>query len=124
MTTFNLSNRSVISSLALAVGAMLFASWIAAANAATCRSACNQIRRACVSSAKSSRDVARYECNIDHGSCDDACDANDDGLNNIADAIYVLSNLFSMGPNPPSPFPDCGPDPTGDGIRCTAFAPC
>ena len=57
-------------------------------------------------------------------SCMDACDCNDDGQVNIADAICKLSYLFSGGPPPPSPHPECGPDPTPDALDCPAFPPC
>ena len=57
-------------------------------------------------------------------SCDDACDTNDDGLFNIGDPIYGLGALFSGGPPPSAPFPDCGPDPSGDDLRCLVFATC
>jgi hypothetical protein len=47
--------------------------------------------------------------------CDDACDANDDGMLNMADSVFLLNWLFKFGPEPtaPGPFTD-GPDPTGD----------
>lgn len=55
--------------------------------------------------------------------CIDACDLNDDGGFDIADVIFTLSNLFSGGPDPAAPFPDCGTDPTADGLGCDTF-PC
>ena len=57
-------------------------------------------------------------------SCMDACDCNDDGQVNIADAICKLGFLFSGGPPPPSPHPECGPDPTPDNLDCLSFPPC
>lgn len=57
-------------------------------------------------------------------SCDDACDCNDDGSINIADAIFKLGFLFSGAGPIPSPFPQCGPDPTPDNLDCQAFPPC
>ncbi len=56
--------------------------------------------------------------------CEDAADANDDGTINVADAIYVLTNLFGAGPFPPAPHPACGPDPTADALGCVSFPPC
>lgn len=60
--------------------------------------------------------------------CGDACDGNDDGALDIADAIAILGVLFppAMGPPPtiPAPHPDCGPDPTADGLGCPIFANC
>ena len=55
--------------------------------------------------------------------CDDAADANDDGSTNIADSIFLLNQLFGNGDPIPEPFPDCGIDPTGDGLDC-ASSPC
>ena len=47
--------------------------------------------------------------------CADACDANDDGLINLADSVFTLGWLFQFGPEPPAPGPyDDGPDPTTD----------
>lgn len=48
-------------------------------------------------------------------SCADACDANDDGLVNMADSVFTLSWLFMFGPEQPAPGPyNDGPDPTSD----------
>jgi hypothetical protein len=47
--------------------------------------------------------------------CADACDANDDGIINLADAVYGMNWLFKFGTAPPDPGPfDDGPDPTDD----------
>ena len=61
--------------------------------------------------------------------CLDACDANDDGKINLADAVYLLNYLFDSGlvPPPPSPSPmpsaaDQGPDPTDDDLDCASGA--
>ncbi len=57
--------------------------------------------------------------------CDDAMDANDDGLLNIVDAIYLLNYVFGQGPPPAAPFPDCTEDPTpGNSLDCVFFRPC
>jgi hypothetical protein len=56
--------------------------------------------------------------------CADAADANDDGIRDFSDVLDLGSFLFSGGPPPPAPFPDCGPDPTPDGLSCLAFAGC
>jgi len=50
--------------------------------------------------------------------CADAADANDDGDLNIGDPIGLLMYLFAEGFAPPAPFPDPGPDPTNDNLRC------
>lgn len=55
--------------------------------------------------------------------CADANDANDDGAFDISDPIFLLSHLFQLGAPPSAPFPDCGPDPTGDGLLCST-SPC
>ncbi len=51
--------------------------------------------------------------------CDDALDVNDDGAVDIADPISTLTYLFIVGgASPAFPFPDCGLDPTRDGLDC------
>ena len=54
-------------------------------------------------------------------SCDDACDANDDEIVNIADAVFKLAALFSGGALPAEPFPGCGPDPEGALLGCESY---
>ena len=57
--------------------------------------------------------------------CKNACDTNDDGALNIADPTYKLNFLFLVGsPPPPSPYPDCGPDPTYDQLGCVSYQSC
>jgi formylglycine-generating enzyme required for sulfatase activity len=56
-------------------------------------------------------------------SCSDAADANDSGQIDISDGVYVLSFLFTGGREPPAPYPEAGPDPTGDGLDCQAPPP-
>lgn len=56
--------------------------------------------------------------------CEKAADSNDDGAISIADPIYLLSYLFASTSAPPSPFPDCGLDPTSDGLACASFVGC
>jgi hypothetical protein len=55
--------------------------------------------------------------------CDDAADVNDDGVLDQADCDYLLA-YWQGGPPPPAPFPDCGLDPTADGLDCASFPPC
>lgn len=50
--------------------------------------------------------------------CLDACDVSDDGEVDIGDAIAHIAFLFSAGPAPASPYPECGVDPTRDGLNC------
>jgi hypothetical protein len=56
--------------------------------------------------------------------CDDAADANDDGVLNMVDCGYLQNYLYGGGPPPPPPFPDCGLDPTSDELDCGSFALC
>lgn len=46
----------------------------------------------------------------------DSADANDDGVLNGGDAIYLMNHLFAGGAAPPPPYPDAGWDPTPDPI--------
>ena len=55
--------------------------------------------------------------------CIHALDANDDEIVNLADAIYSLGTLFTMGPPPPPPFPECGSDPQTT-LPCESFPGC
>ena len=52
-----------------------------------------------------------------------AADVNDDGRANLADAITALTWLFLDGPEPASPFPDCGEDPEPD-LSCETPPDC
>ncbi|MGE3164003.1 MAG: hypothetical protein AB7O52_03800 [Planctomycetota bacterium] len=58
--------------------------------------------------------------------CESACDANDDGLLNIADIVALLSGLFAQPPLPLPPPQTCGPDPTptAGGVDCMNFPGC
>src|SRR5262245_41711046 len=51
--------------------------------------------------------------------CLDARASNDDGRIDISDPIHVLLYLFVGGPEPPSPFPQPGVDPTADALPCS-----
>ena len=53
--------------------------------------------------------------------CYDACDADDNGIYDIPDPIYLLNYLFGEGVPPPAPFPNCGPDPSADSLSCTNY---
>ena len=52
------------------------------------------------------------------GGCLKALDVNDNGKVEITDSIVLLQHLFEGGTAPPAPFPDCGTDPTADGLSC------
>ena len=54
----------------------------------------------------------------DEPACLDAADANDSGEVDISDPIFLLGALFLGGDPVPPPFPDCGPDPSGDALGC------
>ncbi|MFN0057501.1 MAG: hypothetical protein ACKVX7_03515 [Planctomycetota bacterium] len=57
--------------------------------------------------------------------CDDAADANDDGVLNVDDVVFIVSLALSIGPGAPSlPYPSCGPDPTADSLGCAAYSAC
>ena len=55
--------------------------------------------------------------------CDDAADANDDGVLTMGDCAYLTSYLYGGLP-PPPPFPGCGTDPTPDALDCASFPFC
>jgi len=57
-------------------------------------------------------------------SCLESLDVNDDGKIDIADPISLLAYLFGGAPEPASPFPECGRDPTADDLGCLEFSPC
>ena len=58
-------------------------------------------------------------------SCTDAADADDNGRNNITDAIQLLQFLFLGGPPPPAPGrDDCGVDPTADALSDCDYQSC
>ena len=52
--------------------------------------------------------------------CLDAADADDSEEVQLTDAIYTLGFLFSGGAPPPAPYPDCGEDPTAEGLDCAS----
>ncbi len=56
--------------------------------------------------------------------CLDAADADDDGRVNLTDPIRLLLYLFATGPQPPMPFPACGPDGRHDLLPCAAASTC
>ena len=56
--------------------------------------------------------------------CLDALDADDSGEIDLTDAVYALHYLFLGGPAPRGPFPDCGYDPSPDGLACGASPRC
>ncbi len=62
-------------------------------------------------------------------SCLDACDCNDDGRIDLADAMCSLGYQFSGGSAPPAPGTGLdggapGPDPTADGLDCASGDGC
>jgi hypothetical protein len=69
--------------------------------------------------------VLNYLFNNSGTLCIDANDVNDSGTVSITDAVNVLCFIFCPGtPLPPTPFPECGPDPTPDPLGCVSFPSC
>jgi hypothetical protein len=56
--------------------------------------------------------------------CMKSADVDDSSRLDVTDAIQALNFLFLGGPPPAPPYPDCGDDPTRDGLGCQAYAPC
>jgi hypothetical protein len=56
--------------------------------------------------------------------CQDAEDANDDGMIDLGDAVYVLNRLFLGGDRYPVPSLHCGLDPTDDDLDCQGQQAC
>ncbi len=52
--------------------------------------------------------------------CLDAADMDNDGIMTITDPVFLTLYIFVDGIAPPSPFPDCGiePSPDDDGLDC------
>ena len=57
------------------------------------------------------RDVCRAEAHIGHPTRPYVSERK-------ADAVHLGRHLFLAGPQPPPPFPETGPDPTPDEVRC------
>ena len=53
--------------------------------------------------------------------CEDACDSNDNGQIDLADAIYLLNYIFTAGLLPPAPFIEKGLDQTPEGLGCHQY---
>jgi hypothetical protein len=66
--------RLTLLSLAIAVGAMLGLGAVPA-DAHTCSSSCNQIRRACRASTRAIHKIARMDCNAERDACRVVCEA-------------------------------------------------
>lgn len=57
--------------------------------------------------------------------CLKSVDANDNGRLSIDDALTMLLSLFDdRRPALPTPFEDCGPDPTPDSLPCRSYSAC
>ena len=55
--------------------------------------------------------------------CEKSADANDSGGVSLADALWILDDVFDDGP--PMAEPDeCGGDPTPDDLGCEVFESC
>ena len=56
--------------------------------------------------------------------CMKAADTNDSGEVSLTDGIFLLQYLFGGEAAPPAPFPNCGKDPTPDGLACVSPRAC
>ena len=56
--------------------------------------------------------------------CPSAADGNDDGVLDVADAVFIIFYQFLEGDPPPAPFPGCGDDPTEDSLSCNIYNGC
>lgn len=56
--------------------------------------------------------------------CEKSADPDDNGTIQLTDAVYLLNYLFLGGAQPAVPFPDCGLDPTEDGLSCSSSPAC
>lgn len=56
--------------------------------------------------------------------CSDAADFDDSGAINLGDPLANLTYQYGYGAAPDYPFPDCGTDPTPDGLTCASYPPC
>jgi hypothetical protein len=55
--------------------------------------------------------------------CKEATDLDDDGIETLNDAVYILRYIFMNGTAPPSPFEQCGADATQDQLGCEESSP-
>jgi hypothetical protein len=53
--------------------------------------------------------------------CADACDTNDSGSVDLADAMGIFMFVTMDSPAPRAPYPDCGDDLTVDDLRCDEY---
>ena len=52
--------------------------------------------------------------------CDEAADANSDGVvNGLVDGLYIINGQFGSGPNPGQPFPNCAFTLAPTALTCT-----
>ena len=58
------------------------------------------------------------------GGCVKSLDVNDNGNVEVTDGILLLRHLFQGGTPPAAPFPECGLDPTPDGLSCERLTGC
>ena len=52
--------------------------------------------------------------------CPKSVDADDNGVLEITDGVYLLGFLYLGGPAIPEPFGACGADPVADDLPCPA----
>jgi hypothetical protein len=56
--------------------------------------------------------------------CAKSADANDSGVVDLTDPLYLLNFLFAGGDEPPAPFSECGHDSSPDDLSCDSFPSC
>jgi len=56
--------------------------------------------------------------------CEKSADVDDSGRLDLTDAVALLDHAFLGGPEPISPYPLCGPDPTEDALLCESYGSC
>ena len=56
-------------------------------------------------------------------SCREALDVNDNGMTELADPIYELMFLYTDGPDPPSPYSECG-EADSETLGCASYDAC
>ncbi|MDO8560380.1 MAG: VCBS repeat-containing protein [bacterium] len=81
----------------------------------------------CLSAAPGCEQPNSLQCKVNQGlcyvypNCDDAMDANDDGVKDLKDADFINRFQLLGGARPPYPGATLGVDPTSDGLGCEAY---
>ena len=81
----------------------------------------------CLSAAPGCEQPNSLQCKVNQGlcyvypNCDDAMDANDDGVKDLKDADFINRFQLLGGARPPYPGASLGVDPTSDRLGCEAY---